>query len=170
MARALRIEFERAVYHVMARGQRRAPIVMNESDQELWVQILGEAAERFGWKIFACADEQSRSCVVGHPPRKGKRVARGKEGRNRSSLATLPLSHGSVCQLVDYDPSPRRPLTLTPHPDPMMRKSSEEGARCQRRLAQHDTDACLRNALRLQTVAQVSRPVVRRVATCIAAL
>ncbi len=36
MPRAPRIEYEDAAYHVMARGNRRQPIVFNDSDREVF--------------------------------------------------------------------------------------------------------------------------------------
>jgi hypothetical protein len=41
MPRSPRIEFEGAVYHVMARGNRRGEIVVNDSDRELFVECQG---------------------------------------------------------------------------------------------------------------------------------
>jgi REP element-mobilizing transposase RayT len=55
MPRALRIEFEGALYHVMARGQRRAAIVLDDEDRERWVSTLEETVKRSGWKLFAYA-------------------------------------------------------------------------------------------------------------------
>ena len=43
MARALRIEYEGAAYHVMARGNQGEPIFADELDRELWVKTLGQA-------------------------------------------------------------------------------------------------------------------------------
>lgn len=53
MPRAPRIEFENAIYHVMARGNRREPIVFNDEDRELFVSTLSEAATRCGWEVFS---------------------------------------------------------------------------------------------------------------------
>ena len=53
MPRAPRIEFENAVYHVMARGNRREPIVMDDDDRELFVKTFGEACQMTGWQVFA---------------------------------------------------------------------------------------------------------------------
>ena len=53
MPRAPRIEFENAIYHVMARGNRREPIVFNDPDRELFVATLSEAVTRCGWEVFA---------------------------------------------------------------------------------------------------------------------
>ena len=53
MPRARRIEYENAIYHVMARGNRREPIVFNDRDRELLAFTLSEAATRCGWEVFA---------------------------------------------------------------------------------------------------------------------
>jgi len=49
MPRAPRIEFEDAVYHVMARGNRREPIVFHEGDRKLFVETFAEARRMTGW-------------------------------------------------------------------------------------------------------------------------
>jgi len=48
-----RIEFEGAVYHVMARGDRREPIVFSDEDRKTFSQTLAQACERTGWEVFA---------------------------------------------------------------------------------------------------------------------
>ncbi len=53
MPRAPRIEFENACYHIMARGNRREPIVFGDDDRKLFVKTLSEAATRYHWEIFA---------------------------------------------------------------------------------------------------------------------
>lgn len=53
MARALRIEYEGAAYHVMARGNQGKAIFADELDRELWVKTLGEVCEKTGWWIHA---------------------------------------------------------------------------------------------------------------------
>jgi putative transposase len=53
MPRAPRMEFPGAIYHVMARGNRREPIVFDDDDRELFVGTLGEACEMTGWEVFA---------------------------------------------------------------------------------------------------------------------
>ncbi len=46
MARALRVEYEGATYHVMCRGNRGAQIFSTQNDIDLWLRTLGEACER----------------------------------------------------------------------------------------------------------------------------
>jgi REP element-mobilizing transposase RayT len=53
MPRAPRIEFEGATYHIMARGDRREPIVYSDGDRKVFVKTLGQACERSGWEVFA---------------------------------------------------------------------------------------------------------------------
>jgi REP element-mobilizing transposase RayT len=53
VARAVRIEYGGAFYHVMARGNRRERIFRGEADRLLFYQTLGEACERTGWRVHA---------------------------------------------------------------------------------------------------------------------
>lgn len=53
MPRAPRIEFEGAIYHVMARGNRREPIVFEDSDRKLFRDTFAEACCMTGWEVFA---------------------------------------------------------------------------------------------------------------------
>lgn len=53
MARPLRLEFAGALYHVMARGNRRAPIYLDDADFTQFLTGLGEVCERFNWLTHA---------------------------------------------------------------------------------------------------------------------
>ena len=53
MARQVRIEYPGAVYHCMARGDRREPIVRDDADREAFAELLGELAGRTGWEVLA---------------------------------------------------------------------------------------------------------------------
>jgi RHS repeat-associated protein len=53
MARKLRVEFEGAIYHVMNRGDRREDIFVGEADRHLFLELLGQACAKTGWKIHA---------------------------------------------------------------------------------------------------------------------
>lgn len=53
MPRAPRIEYPGATYHVMARGDRREPIVHSDQDCECFVKTLGQVCQRTGWEVFA---------------------------------------------------------------------------------------------------------------------
>lgn len=53
MPRTARVEYEGAVYHVMARGNRREAIVRDDEDRETFLRTLEQACERCGWEVFA---------------------------------------------------------------------------------------------------------------------
>jgi hypothetical protein len=53
MARSVRVEFSGAYYHVMARGNRRAAIFLDDDDRRFFVQCLAEACEKTGWRVHA---------------------------------------------------------------------------------------------------------------------
>ena len=50
--RQVRIEFPGAVYHAMARGDRREPIVADDTDRDHFVRLLEELVEQTGWDVF----------------------------------------------------------------------------------------------------------------------
>jgi len=53
MARPLRIEFEGALYHVMARGNAQADIFLDDEDRQEFIDNLGRVCNRFDWRVWA---------------------------------------------------------------------------------------------------------------------
>jgi REP element-mobilizing transposase RayT len=53
MARPLRIEFDGALYHVMARGNARQAIFKDDEDRAAFIDNLGRVCERYSWRIWA---------------------------------------------------------------------------------------------------------------------
>lgn len=53
MSRPLRLEFPGALYHVTSRGDRREPIVEDDTDRRAWLAVLAQALERFDATVFA---------------------------------------------------------------------------------------------------------------------
>jgi putative transposase len=51
MPRRLRIEFEGAIYHVMARGNARQRIVRDDADRQRLIEGLEQAVVRYGWEL-----------------------------------------------------------------------------------------------------------------------
>ena len=51
MPRRLRIEFEGAIYHVMARGNARQKIVRDDADRQRLIDGLEHAVIRYGWEL-----------------------------------------------------------------------------------------------------------------------
>lgn len=53
MARPLRIEYPNAIYHVMARGNRRQAIFQIDGDYQRMTNGLDKTVSRTGWQVFA---------------------------------------------------------------------------------------------------------------------
>jgi REP element-mobilizing transposase RayT len=53
MARPLRIEYPGAAYHVMARGNHGQPIYRDDRDRARFLETLGLACEKTGWRVHA---------------------------------------------------------------------------------------------------------------------
>jgi putative transposase len=47
MARRIRIQYPGALYHVTSRGNRRAPIFIDDRDHLIWLDLLGGMVERY---------------------------------------------------------------------------------------------------------------------------
>ena len=55
MPRKPRIEYAGAIYHVLSRGNRQAPIFRDDSDCELFLETLGQTCERTGSVVHCYA-------------------------------------------------------------------------------------------------------------------
>lgn len=53
MSRPLRLEFAGALYHVTSRGNARQEIYSNESDFELFLNVLNDVCKQYNWTIHA---------------------------------------------------------------------------------------------------------------------
>jgi REP element-mobilizing transposase RayT len=53
MSRPLRLEFEGALYHVSARGDRREPIFDDDDDRRALLEVVRQGVERFDAVVFA---------------------------------------------------------------------------------------------------------------------
>lgn len=53
MSRPLRIEFAGALYHVMARGNAREAIYLDDEDRQAFCQGLSRVSDRFDWRLWA---------------------------------------------------------------------------------------------------------------------
>ncbi len=53
MSRPLRIEFPRALYHIISRGNNRGDIVLDDADREKRLEWLARVAEQYNWKVHA---------------------------------------------------------------------------------------------------------------------
>ena len=53
MPRERRVEYAGAIYHAMARGNRRGDIVLDDRDRQRFVETLEEVVESSGWVLYA---------------------------------------------------------------------------------------------------------------------
>ncbi len=53
MPRQVRIEYPGAIYHCMARGNRREAIVSNDGDRDGFMVLLEELVDRTGFEFFS---------------------------------------------------------------------------------------------------------------------
>ena len=59
MPRSVRIEYEGAFYHVMARGNRREPIFRDRDDRLFFLKALSEVLPEMEW-VFERVGERKR--------------------------------------------------------------------------------------------------------------
>ena len=69
MGRKLRIRFPGAIYHVMARGNRKEPIFGDDRDRRRFLKIVAVALEEFGGECFAWSLMGNHYHKVLHTPR-----------------------------------------------------------------------------------------------------
>jgi REP element-mobilizing transposase RayT len=69
MLRKLRVEYEGAIYHVMNRGDRREPIVLDEQDRQLFLETLGQGCQKTGWEVPAYCLMSNHFHLVVETPR-----------------------------------------------------------------------------------------------------
>jgi len=53
MARQLRIEYSGAVYHITARGNARKEIFLDDSDRQIFLDVLASTIEKYNWLCHA---------------------------------------------------------------------------------------------------------------------
>ena len=85
MSRPLRIEFAGACYHVMARGNAREPIFIDDQDRQTFLDRVARACERFDWMLWAY-------CLMGnhnHLLVETRRAVRCDPGDGAPGLCTL---------------------------------------------------------------------------------
>jgi putative transposase len=68
MARPLRIEYDGALYHVTSRGNERKPIFKDDTDRELFLDVLSQVTARFHWLCHAyCLMDNHYHLVIETP-------------------------------------------------------------------------------------------------------
>ena len=100
MTRPLRLEFAGALYHVTSRGDRREDIYLSDEDRCDWLDVLGNACQRFNWVVHAFCQMSNHyhlllKTVDGHLAR-GMRQLNGEytQGFNRRHALVGHLFQG----------------------------------------------------------------------------
>ena len=88
MPRRPRIEFEGAIYHVMARGNARQRIVRDDHDRERLVDDLRRTVLRCGWELLAFVFMENHLHLLLKTPRPN--LARGMQ----QFLSSYAIWHG----------------------------------------------------------------------------
>jgi hypothetical protein len=57
MARKPRVEYAGAIYHVMCWGNRQEAVFLDDRDCDVFLDTLGEAVDRCGWRCGVSAVE-----------------------------------------------------------------------------------------------------------------
>ena len=120
MPRQLRIQYEGAVYHVMARGDRRENIFWDDEDKEVLLQVLSLACSKTGWRIHAWVLMNNHYHLVVETPKAN--LVDGMKWLQNTYTRRFNLRHGLwghlfggryKAVLVETDPRDRRDYFTT---------------------------------------------------------
>lgn len=110
MSRPLRLEFAGALYHITSRGNGRKAIYLEETDFELFLELLNDVCEQYNWVIHAyCLMDNHYHLLVETPDgnlSKGMRQLNGvfTQSMNRKHRRVGHLFQGRYkAILVDKD-------------------------------------------------------------------
>jgi len=124
MARPLRIEYDGALYHVTSRGNERKPIFKDDSDREIFLDILYKVNKRYNWICHAyCLMDNHYHLVIETPDgnlskgmrqlngvytqtfnKKYRRVGHIFQGRYKAILIQKESHLLEVCRYVVLNP------------------------------------------------------------------
>lgn len=98
MARPLRIEFAGAIYHVTSRGNGRQRIFLDDRDNSLFLELLGNTLERFQWVCHAyCLMVNHYHLMIETPE---ANLSKGMHHLNASFSQAHNKRHGAVGHLL----------------------------------------------------------------------
>jgi REP element-mobilizing transposase RayT/AraC-like DNA-binding protein len=92
MARPLRVQIENGIYHVVARGNERAPIFGGDTDRRDFLALLQRIRLRFGWYVLSyCLMDNHYHLLVQTPI---PNLARGMQQLNSGYVQSFNRRHG----------------------------------------------------------------------------
>jgi REP element-mobilizing transposase RayT len=133
MARPLRLEFPGAVYHVTSRGNARQDIVADDRDRTVFLSVLAQVVDRYGWLCHAyCLMDNHYHLLIETPQptlslgmrqlngrytqsynRRHERVGHLFQGRFTAILVEKEAHLLELCRYVVLNPVRAK---LVPHP------------------------------------------------------
>jgi putative transposase len=75
MARPLRVQYPGAVYHVTSRGNARQPVFLDDTDRELFLNIVSRVISRYQWLCHAYCLMDNHYHLLAETPRPNLSVA-----------------------------------------------------------------------------------------------
>jgi len=108
MPRKALVQYERAFYHVMDRGNRLEAIFCDDRDREVFLKTLGEASERCGWRVHCYVQllEISAADLPKQPKGSAEKIALASVARQRTSVTNAwlaeRLSMGAASRVSRY--------------------------------------------------------------------
>lgn len=94
MVRPLRLEMADGHYHVMARGNWRAPIYKDDDDRLAFLDLLQRSHERLGWNVLAYCLMTNHYHLLVHTPEPN--LSRGMRDVNGIFTQRFNRRHGKV--------------------------------------------------------------------------
>ena len=93
MPRKLRVQYPRAIDHVMSRGDRREDIFLDDVDHQDFLKTPAEACQKTGWQVPACCLTRNHfhlwaSTASGGTMRPAARRSRGAWRRGEGKEST----------------------------------------------------------------------------------
>ncbi len=92
MGRPLRVQFEGALYHVTTRGNWKRPIYLDDRDREVFLALLAQVVEQYGWICHAyCLMDNHYHLLVQTPE---ANLAEGMRALNGRYARAVLVRHG----------------------------------------------------------------------------
>ena len=94
MARPLRIQLAGGVYHVTSRGDGRDDIYLSDDDRDAWLEVFGQACERFHWVCHAWCQMTNHYHILIETP--DANLAQGMRQLNGLYTQRFNRAHGRI--------------------------------------------------------------------------